>query len=1144
MRAWILAIGWASWLSAQGLPFWRTYSEDDYGAYTQVRAIAQDRETGLIYVGTNQGVSEYDGQRWRLYPTASLVRALAVSPNHRIWVGARNDFGELRTDSIGRLSYISYTSFLPRDQQRFGEIEAIYTDDQNQVYFVGTRGVIYLDGASLAVAPRAFLIGEQTFISGSGQVGSTIWVNLRGGGGLHQVTSSGFEPLPGGKLFDEKFVSAILQIQQTIYVLTDEGGIFESKGRGNFTPLKPQSEAYLRQNRIYRAAVLDNHLLIGTLNGGVLIIDPKGQTVSEWTRKQGFPDEDIYAVFVDASGNAWVSHGRGLTHVLYALPLRTYGPVMNIEGRITSILPQGGQAYLTTIQGLFRVSLGQRTVQRVEGLQGECWDLAALKGRVLVASSRGLYEITGTTATPLITGKAFVGIAPSTTSSDQAYVYGRSGLYRIQYEGGRWKEQANLYGADVQSLVEEGEALWIGTSTGVYRLNRSTGAVEADEESLGLEKVNYYVGLVDGLLLAQSGQRIFVYREASKRFEPSPELEAILGEDRVDHLPKVGATQLLRLREGMRVLSRTQSGYAAVPLLEGKPFSLNALGRRPDVVQVAGQQVWAAYKNELVIGQLTFEPAKPPPTLIREVILGEDSVLWGGRFFVAEELRLTFEQPASAVPQVPYTLASGRLSLGWIDPYGGLSAVRFRYRLLKKGSESEWSYLESGAAIPFASLPEGTYTLEAQAISPLGVEATPFRYSFQVLPPWWRTTWAYLMYGILAVFLIFAVVRLNAARLEARNRELESVVRARTAELQQSYKQLEAAKVNLEKAYEDLKNTQQQLIMSEKMAALGQLIAGVAHEINTPIGAISASATNISKSLPQTLKQYPELIAVLGDLAPLFHQLVEKTLGFTGSLTSREERQYRRQLTEWLEKNSIPNASSLAQELVKIGLFEGLDPFLPLLKHPKASFIIEMAGNIGKLRLNADNIELAVGKTQKIVFALKSYSRKGAEERPEYLSISETIDTVLIIYHNQLKYGIEVTREYESDLPAILGVPDQLSQVWTNIVSNAIQAMQGKGSLHIRVVREGEEIVASFTDSGPGIPKEIQDKIFEAFFTTKPAGEGTGLGLDISRRIIEKHGGRIYFESEPGKTTFFVRIPVKTPFEATATAQENLQSTQ
>jgi two-component system NtrC family sensor kinase len=149
---------------------------------------------------------------------------------------------------------------------------------------------------------------------------------------------------------------------------------------------------------------------------------------------------------------------------------------------------------------------------------------------------------------------------------------------------------------------------------------------------------------------------------------------------------------------------------------------------------------------------------------------------------------------------------------------------------------------------------------------------------------------------------------------------------------------------------------------------------------------------------------------------------------------------------------------------------------------------------------------------------------------------------VLIIYHNQLKYGIEVTKEYEPDLPAILGLPDQIAQVWTNIISNAIQAMQGKGSLHIRVWQEGDDIIASFTDSGPGIPKEIQDKIFEAFFTTKPAGEGTGLGLDISRKIADKHGGKIYFESEPGKTTFYVRLPIRTPFEASAAAQTLQQS--
>lgn len=1131
-------------LWGQGRPLWRTFSEEDYHAYTQVWAVAQDPTSGLVYAGTNQGISEYDGQRWQLYPTMSLVRALAVAPNHRIWVGGHGDFGELRTDSLGRLYYTSYRSFLPKEKQAFGDIQWIFVDAQNHVYFVGTQGYIFLDGSTLAIAPQATILREGTQISGAGQVGSEVWVNVVGGGGLHRLTASGLTPVRGGGLFEEKYVSAILSTAEKVFVLTDEGFIYTaSQGSANFLPLKVADEKYLRENRVYRAAVLHGNLLVGTLSGGVLVLSPDGRTLERWTRAQGFPSNDIYALYVDATGNAWVSHGRGLTQVLSALPLRllTGGA---IEGKITDILPIGGELYLTTIQGAFKLS-ANGTLVRIGGLRSECWRLAYLQKRLLVTTSQGLYDITGgSEAIPVVPNQPFVGIAPAKNDPTRAYIYGRSGLVLLRYRGGVWKLERTLFSTPVQSLVEEGDYLWIGTPTGVLRYNLSSQALEATSSDLGLEKGNYYVGQLEGRILAQCPQGVHVFREATGKFEYDPDLTPLLASERVDQLTSMGDKVLLRAPKGLQVLSMSSEGYQAQPLLQGQPLSLNALGRRPDVLLVQEGRVWAGYKDELVLGQFTLSPQSLPPTLIRAGFLGSDSLLWGGRFYLVDKMELTLTQPADRVPEVPYTLASGRLLLGWVDPYGGLAPTRFRYRISKSGEEREWTFLESGGAIPFADLSEGGYTVEVQAIAPYGLEVPSFRYQFRILPPWWRTTWAYLLYGIVGVLVVFALVRLNAARLEARNRELEAVVRARTAELQQSYSQLAAAKKDLERAYEDLKNTQQQLVQSEKMAALGQLIAGVAHEINTPIGAISASAHNIAKSLPQTLQQYPRLLAVLGDQADLFHQMVERTLHFTGSLTSREERQYRRQLTEWLEQHGVPNAATLAPSLIKIGLFENLDPFLPLLKHLEAPFIIDMVGNIGRLRLNSDNIELAVAKTQKIVYALKSYARKGAEDKPEYVNIPETIDTVLIIYHNQLKYGIEVTKEYEPDLPAILGLPDQLSQVWTNILSNAIQAMQGKGFLHIRVWREENDILASFTDSGPGIPKEIQDKIFEAFFTTKSAGEGTGLGLDISRRIVEKHGGRIYFESEPGKTTFYVRIPVKTPFESVVAAQQTAQSTQ
>ncbi|NES23996.1 MAG: GHKL domain-containing protein, partial [Symploca sp. SIO3E6] len=209
-----------------------------------------------------------------------------------------------------------------------------------------------------------------------------------------------------------------------------------------------------------------------------------------------------------------------------------------------------------------------------------------------------------------------------------------------------------------------------------------------------------------------------------------------------------------------------------------------------------------------------------------------------------------------------------------------------------------------------------------------------------------------------------------------------------------------------------------------------------------------------------------------------------------------------------------------------LGITQDITSFIPLLQDPSCHLVLDTANNLVTQQNNSHNIQLAVEKSSKIVFALKSYVRQNNSGEMSKAQIPYGIDVVLTIYQNLLKQGIEVIKHYQ-DVPEILCYPEELNQVWTNLVHNAIQAMNSQGTLTINVFEQEHQVVVQFTDSGCGISPEIQAKIFEAFFTTKPMGEGSGLGLNIVKKIIAKHQGKIEVDSVPGKTKFSIFLPIR-----------------
>lgn len=327
-----------------------------------------------------------------------------------------------------------------------------------------------------------------------------------------------------------------------------------------------------------------------------------------------------------------------------------------------------------------------------------------------------------------------------------------------------------------------------------------------------------------------------------------------------------------------------------------------------------------------------------------------------------------------------------------------------------------------------------------------------------------------------------------------------------------------------------LKSSEQMLQQSERLAQLGMLTAGIAHEINNPVAAVQRASSQLNAAIDRlqkiqlkaNLESIPEerWNELIGRVSAKDKQLAKEDvwdLARRGDLES--------EMADWLEGNGFTDAWDMAPELLRLRItVEELNQWKEKLNTRQFLVALEWLAANAEMGAIVEEIHVGAGRVADIVKALKSYVYldQGPSQR---VDVHEGLENTLVILRSKLGQGIKLRREYDPDLPEIEAYGSELNQVWTNIIANACEAMGESGELLLRTRQENDWVVVEIQDNGPGIPAEIQNNIFNPFFTTKPVGQGTGLGLSISYNIVQKHGGEIRLLSEPGQTCFQVFLP-------------------
>ncbi len=773
------------------------YSQREYGdsCAAQNWSVAQAHD-GIMYFGNAFRVLEFDGVNWnntRTTINSLYVTALMAGTNGNVYVGANNEFGYLKNNKFGAKEYISISDSLSLEDSYFSNIWRIY-DYNNKVLFFAQEKIFLWDGENLDI------INPQTSFHLAFVLDEQLYVRQRGIG-LMKYSNDEFVIVNKGDKFKDFGVFGIFPFpdKEACLIITQEAGFFKMQNNKKIIPVNTPYYDYLNSAGIIGGILLhDGNIALNTLRNGVIIIDFEGNIKTIIDQNSGLRDNEIKQVYQDNNNQLWLAHNSGVSMVSYNSTLQVYDFNTGLFGNYQSVAVHNNSIFAGTTIGLFKKNVipSDRIFQhfkQVEGFNAEVKKLLSVNDYIVIGSPEGLYAWGTNTGVFKIADIDATAIYWS-EKSNRLFVSGNDGLF-IFTSKPKWQmvaayEELAIYEplgiAENLSNPYESSEIWIGTlNDGVWQL-----FIEEDY-SYDFE---LYIGRADGLgsswvkPLMFDNEVLFGLPDGLMRFVDEKEIISSLPDSLQEESTNIRGyfefynipgkeeqviTHLLK-KFNKVWLSANYRIYFGDDLdnLSHFPFQTMELGRIFDIQPADSATIWLATDDGLAKVNTTWRDdyAQNPLINLRKIVTRNDSVLFHSYSHADKELSKT----------LPYSLNEIRFHYSSQYNENGFKAL-YSYKLQGFDTEwSEWSVLSNNA---YFNLREGDYTFKVKAKDPYDNESEIIKYEFRILPPWYRTSWAYILYGISALLLVLLIVKLSIMRLKAKNIQLEKIIEKRTEEI-------------------------------------------------------------------------------------------------------------------------------------------------------------------------------------------------------------------------------------------------------------------------------------------------------------------------------------------------------------------------